>query len=141
MNGTKGHRTETLPAGSPECRKRVTGESIKALRRSAILILSVAHVTSSRKYPTRATRVGHPTMSSKNVTTANDGTTSPVSSSKKKLIDAIEQDENFQRIVMTSEIIKVVSERIVTNTMKVVIDNILEKADSEKSQKFEEATD
>ena len=80
-------------------------------------------------------------MSSKDVTTANDGTSSPVSSSKKKLIDAIEQDENFQRIVMTSEIIKVVSERIVTNTMKVVIDNILEKADSEKSQKFGDATE
>jgi hypothetical protein len=80
-------------------------------------------------------------MSSKHSTVLCDGASSPVSSSKKKLIDAIEQDENFQRVVMTSDIIKAVSERIVTDTMKVVIDNILEKADSAKHQNLDEKTD
>jgi hypothetical protein len=79
-------------------------------------------------------------MSSKHSTVLSDGASSPVSSSKKKLIDAIEQDENFQRIVMTSDIIKAVSERIVTDTIKVVIDNILEKADSKKHQNLDEKT-
>ena len=79
-------------------------------------------------------------MSSKDIVPPKDRASSPVSSSKKKLIDAIEQDENFQRLVMTSEMIKVVSEQIVTNTMKVVIDNIIEKADSGRQQKLEETT-
>ena len=80
-------------------------------------------------------------MSSKGIIAESDEASSPVSSSKKKLIDAIEQDENFQRIVMTSEIIKEVSERIVTNTVKVVIDNILERADFGRQQKLEDTTD
>lgn len=64
-----------------------------------------------------------------------DGSTvlcSPICSSKRKLIDAKLQDENYQKVVVTSEITKSVSKRIVENTLQTVMDTIRLRSELEK---------
>lgn len=57
---------------------------------------------------------------------------SPICSSKRKLIDAKLQDENYQKVVVTSEITKRVSKSIVENTLQTVMDTILLRSELEK---------
>jgi hypothetical protein len=63
---------------------------------------------------------------------SSTGLCSPVCSSKRKLIDAKLQDENYQKVVVTSEITKSVSKRIVENTLQTVMDTILLRSELEK---------
>ena len=56
---------------------------------------------------------------------ANGIKSSPVCSSKRKLIDAKAQDESYQRIVVTTDITRDISERLVSSTVQIAINSIL----------------
>lgn len=66
---------------------------------------------------------------------------SSICSSKKKLIDAKLQDENYQKVVVTSEVTRSVSERIVENTLQTVMDTILLRNALEKCFNNKEASE
>lgn len=50
---------------------------------------------------------------------------SPLSSPKRKLLDALIKDEDCQKSIVTTEITREMSVKIVGNTMKTVFDSIL----------------
>lgn len=50
---------------------------------------------------------------------------SPVCSSKRKLIDAKAQDESYQRIVVTADVTRDISERMVNSTLQTAVNSIL----------------